>query len=402
MTAIDGTNTTNSSVSTTSFIDTLERTTASSFGSDGDRIKALRAAYALISRLETPWDTVARLAMTEPALGAYLKIFRDLQVFEKWHHLGSDLPQTDADLSALTGAEPELLARLTRHLAANNLLEEVSAGTYRQTAFTKSLLVPVFGSWPDYLYDGPLPCFYKMPEYLAKTGYKNPTSQGDGIFQYTKGCKGTMYDYYEQNSKEGATFNNIMGSVMTKKSMLDLYPYEEPSDSLPNDSPTPLLVDVGGNVGHDIIKILTEQPDVASRLVLQDRPEVLELAKCPPGVQVAAHDFFTPQPVKGARAYYIHAILHNWSDEPSRKILSHLRDAMEPGYSKLLIHDHILPAENVHPQASAYDLLMMAKLSSFERTESMWEGLLQSVGMKTKKIWSSPLATQSIIEAELL
>ena len=42
------------------------------------------------------------------------------------------------------------IGRMLRHLAATNLLEEVS-GAYRQTAFTKSLVEPVFGAWIDYL-----------------------------------------------------------------------------------------------------------------------------------------------------------------------------------------------------------------------------------------------------------
>lgn len=36
-----------------------------SFKSDGDRSKALLGAYALVSRLETPWDTISRLCMNQ-------------------------------------------------------------------------------------------------------------------------------------------------------------------------------------------------------------------------------------------------------------------------------------------------------------------------------------------------
>lgn len=43
-------------------LDGIDRST---FAEEGDRIQALAAAYALVSRLETPWDTVARLCMTE-------------------------------------------------------------------------------------------------------------------------------------------------------------------------------------------------------------------------------------------------------------------------------------------------------------------------------------------------
>ncbi|KAK8124333.1 S-adenosyl-L-methionine-dependent methyltransferase [Apiospora kogelbergensis] len=384
-----------------SFIHSIKDVNRSSFAFDGDRIQALRAAYALVSRLETPWDTVARLVLTEPALDATLKVLRDLKLFEKWDQAGADHPQTAATLAEMTSCDPALLSRMLRHLAATNLLEEVS-GAYRQTTFTKSLVEPVFGAWIDYLYDATMPCFYKMPEYLMQAGYKNPADPNNGIFQYTKDFKGSLFDYYDKNLKEGATFNNMMGGVMAKQAgMLDIYPYERLADSLPNDSDTPLLVDVGGNVGHDINKLLAHQPEACRRLVLQDRPDVVQLAKCPPSVRVLAHDFFTPQPVRGARAYYLHGVIHDWSDEPSRRILAHLRDAMRPGYSRLLIHDHVLPSERPHPQATAYDLTMMVKVSAYERTVPMWTDLLDSVGLRIVKIWDSPLATQSVIEADL-
>ena len=41
----------------------LEELNRSSFPNDGERSKALLAAYALVSRLETPWETVLRLSM---------------------------------------------------------------------------------------------------------------------------------------------------------------------------------------------------------------------------------------------------------------------------------------------------------------------------------------------------
>lgn len=46
-------------------IQVLEHIDQSSFTDDGERNEALLAAYALVSRLETPWETVARLAMAQ-------------------------------------------------------------------------------------------------------------------------------------------------------------------------------------------------------------------------------------------------------------------------------------------------------------------------------------------------
>ncbi|KKK24807.1 hypothetical protein P175DRAFT_0439305 [Aspergillus ochraceoroseus IBT 24754] len=400
MPGLKGTNL--SQVDVNDFVHSIEGISASSFQFDGDRIQALAAAYSLVSRLETPWDTVARLCMTEPALGASLKVARDLHLFEKWYQLGDNAPQSGEQLAKLVGCDPVLLQRILRHFTSTNVIQEVSHGQYKQTTFSKSLIQPVFGEWINYLYDATIPCFHKMPEYLAKTGYKNPADPNDGIFQYTKGFKGSLFEYYDTHSTEGDSFNNVMGGVMANQAgMLDVYPYESLTDSQPNDSKTPLLVDVGGNVGHDIEKFRSRHPEVASRLVLQDRPDVVRLAKCPSTVQIMAHDFFTPQPVKGARAYYMHGVIHDWSDKPAQDILIHLRNAMTPGYSKLLVHDHVLPEDNPHPQATAYDLTMMVKVSAFERTESMWKNLLESVGFRMVKIWSSPVATQSVIEAEL-
>ena len=48
-----------------SFLPTIQGINATSFVDDGERSKILLAAYALVSRLETPWETVCRLAMAQ-------------------------------------------------------------------------------------------------------------------------------------------------------------------------------------------------------------------------------------------------------------------------------------------------------------------------------------------------
>lgn len=97
----------------------------------------------------------------------------------------------------------------------------------------------------------------------------------------------------------------------------------------------------------------------------------------------------------------MHGVLHDWSDEPARKILEMQKDAMKPGYSKLLIHDHIAPEALAHPHTTAYDLTMMVMVAGVERSEVQWKALLKSAGYKVLNIWTSPLAVQRVIEAEL-
>lgn len=137
-----------------------------------------------------------------------------------------------------------------------------------------------------------------MPEFLQKTGYKNPTDPDDGIFQYTKGYKGGLFEYYTANPREGASFNQVMGGVMAQQaSWLDIIPAESFLDGA--NTSLPLVVDVGGNIGHDIEKFRRVYPDRAAQLYLQDRAAVVELSKCPKPVNKMTHDFFKAQPIKG-------------------------------------------------------------------------------------------------------
>jgi phosphoribulokinase len=45
----------------------------------------------------------------------------------------------------------------------------------------------------------------------------------------------------------------------------------------------------------------------------------------------------------GARIYYLHFIIHDWPDSDCIKIMEKIRDAMTPGYSRLLLNDAVLP-----------------------------------------------------------
>ncbi|KAI9648455.1 hypothetical protein NHQ30_003089 [Ciborinia camelliae] len=239
-----------------------------------------------------------------------------------------------------------------------------------------------------------------MPEYLQKTGYKNPTDAADGVFQYAKDYKGNLFQYYTEHAREGTSFNHVMGAVMADQaSWLDIIPAETFLDG--SDSSQPLVVDMGGNVGYDIEKFRRAYPDKAAQLYLQDRAAVIALSECPEPVNKMAHDFFQPQPIKGSRVYYMHGVLHDWSDEPARKILEMLRDALKPGYSRILVHDHVVPEQSAHPHATSYDLTMMVNIAGKERTETEWSALIRSAGYKIVKVWRSPLAAQAILEAEL-
>lgn len=138
-----------------------------------------------------------------------------------------------------------------------------------------------------------------MPLYLAHNGYKNPLDPSNGVFQYAKGCTRDMFHYYQFHPVEGESFNHVMGGVMANQAgWIDIFP---PNTFLESDlgGDSPLIVDVGGNIGHDLEKFRQVYPETASRLYLEDRPEVVKHSKCPDPVNRIGYDFFTPQPIEG-------------------------------------------------------------------------------------------------------
>lgn len=63
-----------------SLIQTLNNIGADSFINDGERIEAVLAAYALVSRLETPWEFVARTCMGQVPHNPYLSWHQGLTI----------------------------------------------------------------------------------------------------------------------------------------------------------------------------------------------------------------------------------------------------------------------------------------------------------------------------------
>lgn len=75
---------------------------------------------------------------------------------------------------------------------------------------------------------------------------------------------------------------------------------------------------------------------------------------------------------------------------------------MKPGYSKLLVHDLIVPEKGADKFTAVFDLVMMSFNAGMERTETQWRQLLEKAGFDVIKVWPPPEAgADGIIEAML-
>lgn len=72
---------------------------------------------------------------------------------------------------------------------------------------------------------------------------------------------------------------------------------------------TILFVDVGGSMGPQCVAFRQRYSNLAGRVIVQDRPEVIEKAKLElsdsANIEAEAYDFFTPQLIKGINQFPI-------------------------------------------------------------------------------------------------
>lgn len=84
-----------------------------------------------------------------------------------------------------------------------------------------------------------------------------------------------------------------------KLSWLTVYPVEQETHGW-DDASRPIYVNIGGGIGHQCAQFKEQYPNLPGRVILQDLPHSIAKAMPTPGVENMAHNFFEPQPIKGA------------------------------------------------------------------------------------------------------
>ncbi|KAI0012631.1 putative O-methyltransferase [Xylariaceae sp. FL0662B] len=373
-----------------------------STGDENARKEAYQLSKRLTTSLDKPENAAVDLAFA-PIITAAAKIAVELGLFKCIVDHGDSA--TSKELSSLSGGEELLIVRVLRLLASIGFVEEIGERTWKATAVTKAMATEYIAAGHRMLGETVMVAAQKGPKYLREAGYSCPTEQHDGFMQYAFQTKLSTFEFFSSMPQVLNDFNLFMGNTMgARQYWLDWFPVEErllngvtfTKDSI-------LLVDVGGGRGHDVVAFHEKFPNQEGRIILQDRASVMDnIQGLNAAIELVTYDFFTEQPVKGARAYFFHHILHDWSDQTCMKILEQVKRAMKPGYSKLLLHEMIVPEQGASTFNAMLDMTMMAFNSGMERTGKQWEDLLQQAGFMDVKIWP-PLdeGADGIVEAIL-
>lgn len=230
-----------------------------------------------------------------------IRIGCDLDIFSL---LSSNGAMNIDQLASKNGADPILLGRICRYLASINMIKETGKDTFSATNITETLSDPAAQAGVYFHFDTVGPQWQALPDFLAETKYKNVTDNTNTALHRAFSDAGPGTTGFSWMLNHPVAFGHFNTMMATRKidmpTWLDVYPVEKEAESLNADENTAMIVDVGGGFGHQCNALKTKYPGLKGRIILQDLPPALEHAKLEPGIEAMVHNFFEPQPIKGA------------------------------------------------------------------------------------------------------
>ena len=300
----------------------------------------------------------------------------------------ADSSQAAATLARDVGAEPDVLYRVLRGLAAEGVVDESADGRFSLTALGTCLRSDVPSSLRGAIVArGDL-------YYGAGAGLLEAVLHGGVPFERVHGIG--FFESLAQHPDRSASFQASMIDRSRREAADVVAAYDFGACGR--------LVDVGGGQGVLLGTILAAVPRLQG--VLFDQPPVVEGARerlASMGLagrcEFIAGDFLAAVP-PGGDTYLLSRVIHDWDDERAVRILTNCRRAMGQGATLLLV-EVVLPERAIErPSAIRMDVHMLMLVGGRERTTAEYERLLGAAGFRLVRVvpTRSP-AGVSVIEA---
>ncbi len=297
----------------------------------------------------------------------------------------AEQPLTSATIAKKCSSNPDATHRILRAATGLGLFKEIRPGTFELTPLGNVLKSNTPGSLRDFS--------------IAETDHAHWVAWGRLIDAAKTGeCAAPralgkdLFDWYEEHPEEAAVF----GGAMTNLASMVATEVANVCDF----SAAKKIVDVGGSHGTLLATVLTKNPGTSGividlPLVAVRARQALDAQGLRGRAQAIGGDFF--QDVPQGDVYLLKQILHDWSDDQCRTILSNCARRLASG-GRLYIIEMVIPDDNSPNFASLMDLNMMVMLPGRERALKEYKLLLNASGLKFERM----LQTQSpfqIIEA---
>ncbi|MFD8500555.1 methyltransferase [Amycolatopsis sp. NPDC059657] len=289
---------------------------------------------------------------------------------------------TDDELAAATGAQPEGIHRLMRLLVAMGVFEGDGATGYRGTPVSDLLT-----DTPDSLREM---CLLYGEEFYTAWGHASQSistltagfeiEYGEPLYQHLSG-NAELSERFQLAMKAGSLFFDYVPEAI--------------------DLAGKTFVDVGAGPGQLTAAILAAVPDARAKVL--DRPHVIPVAernlRSTVGldrVELVGGDMTESVP-EGGDVYFLCRVLAGWSDDAVVGVFANCLAAMAGSPSRLIILERVVTDESPTVLPSLWDLHLLMTNGGRHRTLEKYTELLARAGFAVEKVTALPAETTAII-----
>jgi len=301
-------------------------------------------------------------------------------------------PMTSGEIAQTIGAQPSMMYRLLRALAAFDVVEDLGDEKFKLTAVGDCLRAGAPNSVRALVLMYCNETLLQSVESLAEC-----IRTGKNAFDLRYGLDG-IFPYLEGHPELARIFDDAMSrrSSINGQAVAQAFDFAGVSR----------IVDVAGGHGAMLASILKEHPHLRGTLldlprVVNGAPASLALEGLADRCEVVPGDMFDSVPA-GGDLYLFSRVIHDWDDARALKLLQVCRRAMRRE-ARLLIVDRVMP-ERIEPSpmgqsAVLLDLTMMLwTVGGRERTAQEFKTLLRSAGLQFQRVIPMQIP-DSLVEA---
>jgi hypothetical protein len=292
----------------------------------------------------------------------------------------ADSPLPIDVLAEQTGTHAPSLFRMLRALESTGIFTQVSPRVFANTPASECLRrhAPV-SQWAWIR----IALCADAPVFDGWRGLMLALQNGHSGFDQLRGYP--MWEYLQTDRRQGTIFNEAMrdlGASMT------------PAVTVSYDwSRFPVIADIGGGIGSQLLNILEARP--SCRGILFDQPQVV--AEAPPHgrMERVGGDFFAEIPIS-ADAYLLRWIVHDWADDKAVAILENVRRVAKPD-ARVLLVESVIPETAEFDMGKWMDVNMLVMAAGRERTAAEFRDLYDQAGFELEQIIPTPSPLSIVI-----
>ena len=299
-------------------------------------------------------------------------------------HLEDGGPMTAEQLAERTGVRADLLERSLKALVASGVFRRDGDGRFANNGVSRGLRTGAPGNMRGFAE------FFGNHD-LVRTWLAHEQILKDGGSAFERVHGRSFWEWMGANEDVRSAFVEGMSSTTEElaPAIASLCPFDQ----------VERLCDVGGGVGIVLGAALARHDHLSGMLfddqaMLADAPQYLKGWGVDGRVDLVHGDFMQEVP-RGADAYMLKMVLHNWEDERASLILRNCRAAMERGHL-LLVVDFVDAPDTLTSLVPYMDMVgMMMCGGGMERSEEAMERLFTQAGFAYRRLIPLP-ASQGI------